>query len=272
MHRVKSLIAAVLAAVLLIAPFGVTAQTAGAPLKFKWGLPAADYYALFVARDQGLFKEVGLEPELFLFQSGAPLLAGLKSESLDVISSGLATVFALGQNIPLKMIYWEIDSAAAEALIVDPKSGINSIQDLPKAKAIGAPSGTCAQVSVVLLAKKLGLKLSDLNVVNIAPPLYGNAFKSGGIQAGIAWAPYSGSLEASGYKVAEWATDYSPEGGVCPVMTAVRPAFLAKYPDIGVKLVQVKAKAMDAYSTRWRTRFHADGGQCSTMMADSVPR
>ncbi|WP_211373096.1 hypothetical protein, partial [Ideonella dechloratans] len=27
-----------------------------------------------------------------------------------------------------------------------------------------------------------------------------------------------------------------------------------------------------AYSTRWRTRFHADGGQCSTMMADSVPR
>ena len=27
-----------------------------------------------------------------------------------------------------------------------------------------------------------------------------------------------------------------------------------------------------AYSTRWRTRFHADGGQCSTMMADTVPR
>ena len=28
----------------------------------------------------------------------------------------------------------------------------------------------------------------------------------------------------------------------------------------------------DAYSTRWRTRFHADGGQCSSVMADSVPR
>jgi cyclohexanecarboxylate-CoA ligase len=27
-----------------------------------------------------------------------------------------------------------------------------------------------------------------------------------------------------------------------------------------------------AYSTRWRTRFQADGGQCSTMMADTVPR
>ena len=28
----------------------------------------------------------------------------------------------------------------------------------------------------------------------------------------------------------------------------------------------------DAYSTRWRTRFQADGGQCSTAMADTVPR
>ena len=27
-----------------------------------------------------------------------------------------------------------------------------------------------------------------------------------------------------------------------------------------------------AYSTRWRTRFHADGGQRSTVIADTVPR
>jgi len=29
---------------------------------------------------------------------------------------------------------------------------------------------------------------------------------------------------------------------------------------------------VDAYSTRWRTRFHADGGQRSTVIADTVPR
>ena len=28
----------------------------------------------------------------------------------------------------------------------------------------------------------------------------------------------------------------------------------------------------DAYSTPWRTGFHADGGQCSIVMADAVPR
>ena len=222
----------------------VNAQTA-APLKFKWGLPSADYYAVYVAKDHGLFKEAGLDPEFFFFASGAPLLAGLKSESLDVVTTGLATVFALGQNIPLKMIYWELDHSAAEALIVDPKAGINSAADLPKAKAIGGPSGTCAQVSLVLMARQMGIKFSDLNIVNIAPPMYGNAFTSNGIQAGIAWSPFSQALIQQGYKVAGWATEYTPQGGVCPGMTAARPAFLAKNPDVGLKLVQVKAKAME---------------------------
>lgn len=240
----KRFLAPIAAAIAFAAPLVALAQTPAAPLKFNWGLPSADYYAVYVAREHGLFKEAGLDPEFFTFASGAPLLAGLKSGSLDVITTGLATVFALGQNIPLKMIYWELDHAAAEALIVDPKSGIKSVADLPKAKTIGAPSGTCAQVSMVLIARKLGVKYNDLSIVNIAPPLYGNAFSSGAIQAGIAWSPYSSGLEASGYKIANWATDYTPEGGVCPGMTAGRPAFLAQHPDLGLKLVQVKAKAM----------------------------
>lgn len=214
-------------------------------LKFNWGAPTADYYALYVAKDQGLFKEVGLEPNFYFFPSGAPLLAGLKSESLDVITTGLATVFALGQNIPLKLIYWELDHAAAEGLAVDPKSGIKDYTQLAKAKAIGAPSGTCAQVSLVLIAQKLNIKYSDLNIVNIAPPLYNNALKSGSIQAAVAWSPYSSILQAAGYQTVNWASDYTPDGGVCPGLTSVRSKFLAQHPDLGLKLVQVQAKAMD---------------------------
>jgi ABC-type nitrate/sulfonate/bicarbonate transport system substrate-binding protein len=60
------------------------------PLKFNYGAPTGDYYVLYTARDAGLFEKNGLEPNFFLFPSGAPLLAGLKSESLDVITTGLA--------------------------------------------------------------------------------------------------------------------------------------------------------------------------------------
>lgn len=37
-------------------------------------------------------------------------------------------------------------------------------------------------------------------------------------------------------------------------------------------VLPVAQRPLGAYSTRWRTRFHADGGQSSTVMADTVPR
>jgi hypothetical protein len=48
----------------------------------------------------------------------------------------------------------------------------------------------------------------------------------------------------------------------------------AKHPPLRImKSVQTAfPRGQLAYSTRWRTRFQADGGQCSTAMADTVPR
>ncbi len=216
------------------------------PLKFNWGAPTADYFTLYVAKDLGLFAEANLDPQFFFFQSGAPLIAGLKSENLDVVTTGLATVFALGQNIPLKLIYWELDHAGGEGLVVNPKSGINSYMDIAKARTIAAPSGTCAQVSLALLAKKVGIKYSALNVLNIAPPLYANAMASGSLDAGISWMPYAQNLIEGGYKVVSWDPDYTPDGGVCPGLTAARTKFLQTNPTIGVKLVEIHAKSMEA--------------------------
>ena len=227
---------------------GVVAQTkAGeAPLEFNYGIPTADHVTVFVAQDLGLFEKVGLKPKFFYFQSGAPLLAGLKSESLDVVTAGLALTFALGQNIPLKFIFWEANNAAAEGLIVDPKSDVKSYKDIGKAKKIGAASGTCAQVSLYLMAQKIGVDYAKLNVVNIPAPLFRNSFLSNSIDAGVAWPPYSMQLKSEGYPVASFDEEYTPPGGVCPGLTAVRPAFLKQHPEIGLKLVQVEALAREA--------------------------
>ena len=224
----------------------LNAVHAQAPLKFNYGAPAADYYVLYVASDLGIFKKYGLEPKFFWFSSGAPLLAGLKSESLDVFSTGLASAFALGQNIPIKLLFWEMDDAAGEGLVVSAKSGIASYKDLPKAKAIGAPSGTCAQVAIGLIARKIGVKMTDLNVINIPPPLYANAFSSSSIDAGIAWAPYAQTLEERGHKIVNYDADYGDDGGICPVMTGGRTKFLQQNPEVGLKLVQIHAEAQAA--------------------------
>jgi NitT/TauT family transport system substrate-binding protein len=246
MNRLMNCVRWLIAPLALIWVTGAAAQAADKPIKLRWGAPTADYFGLYVAKDLGLFEKQGIEPEFYWFQSGAPLLAGLKSESLDVITTGLATVFALGQKIPLKLIYWDLDHAAGEGLVVSEKSAIRSYEEIAQAKTIGATSGTCAQVALALMANKVGVKYSSLNVVNIAPPLFANAMMSNSIDAGIAWSPYSAALAEKGHRVVSWDAEYTPEGGICPGLTGVRPKVLQKHPDLGVKLVRVRAQAMEA--------------------------
>lgn len=223
----------------------LAAQTA-APLEFNYGYTTADHVNLYVAQDLGLFEKAGLKPKFFTFQSGAPLLAALKSESLDVVTAGLGFAFALGQKIPVTMLFWNSNDSTGEGLVVDAKSGIKSFQDIGKAQKIGAASGTCAQVALYLMGKQVGIEYAKLNVVNIPAPLLRNSFLSSSIDAGIAWSPYSLMLDAEGYKVVSWDSEYTPPGGLCPRTTAARPAFIKQHPEIGVKLLEVDAMASEA--------------------------
>jgi NitT/TauT family transport system substrate-binding protein len=97
-----------------------------------------------------------------------------------------------------------------------------------------------------MMAKKAGVDYAKLNVVNIPAPLFRNAFVSGSIDAGVAWPPFSLQLQSEGYPVASFDEQYTPPGGLCPGLTAVRPSFLKQHPEVGLKLVQVEAMAREA--------------------------
>ena len=236
-------LSAALAVLAALASQQAVAQAA-ALIDVNYGYPTADHVTLYVAQELGLFEKVGLRPKFYAFQSGAPLIAGLKSESLDVVTAGLGLAFALGQKIPLSIIYVNSNDATGEGLVVKAESPIKSWRDIGKAGKIAAASGTCAQVALYLLAQKVGTDYSKLNVVNLPAPLLRNAFLSNSIDAGIAWSPYSASLDAEGFTVVSWDPEYTP-GGVCPRMTGVRPEFLKRHPDVGLKLLEVEALASE---------------------------
>ena len=255
--NIRSMAASTLVAGLLAWVASGNASAQGAPIEFNYGYTTADHVNLYVAQDLKLFEKAGLKPNFFTFPSGAPLLAALKSESLDVVTAGLGFAFALGQKIPLTMLYWNSNDSTGEGLVVDAKSGIKSFQDIAKAKKIGAASGTCAQVALYLMAKKVGIEYSKLDVVNIPAPLLRNSFLSNSIDAGIAWSPYSVVLDAEGYKVVSWDSEYTPPGGLCPRTTAARPAFLKAHPEIGVRLLQVDALATEAVAKNPQLAYDA---------------
>lgn len=210
-------------------------------IKINIGGPSAGYFMTYVAYDQGLYQKHGLDPKMHWFTSGAPLLAALKSGSIDQVVTGLAYVFALGQNIPLKIISWELDNAQGSGLMVSEASGINKFDEILKAKKIAATAGTCSQASLMQIAKKAGVDYGKLNVVNIAPPLFANAFTGSGIDAAVGWAPWTMNLPA-GVKVVSWDSDY---GGVCPSVNGLRPEFIAKNPTAPEKLLAVQQEARE---------------------------
>lgn len=214
-------------------------------IKVNIGGPSAGYWVTYVAEELKIYQKHGIDPQFHWFTSGAPLLAALKSESIDQVVTGLATVFAIGQNIPLKIVSWEVDNGKGEGLIVSEKSGITSFKDIGKAKAIAAAAGTCSQVSLRLMAKKAGVDYSKLNVINLAPPLFANAFTGGSIDAAVGWAPHSINQPA-GVKVVSWDSEYE---GVCPSVNAFRPDFIKKYPDVAERMLKVQAETLELIKT-----------------------
>lgn len=233
-----------MAASLLLAT-SVAAQSAASPskdlIKVNIGGPSAGYFMTYVANDLGLYQKHGLDPQLHWFTSGAPLLAALKSGSIDQVVTGLAAVFALGQNVPLKIISWELDNAQGAGLMASEASGIKSFRDIGNAKKIGATSGTCSQVSLKLMADKAGVDFKKLNIVNLAPPLFANAFAGNAIDTAIGWAPWTMNLPA-GVKMVAWDSEY---GGVCPSVNGLRTEFMEKNPSVAEKLIAVQAEARE---------------------------
>lgn len=245
--KITTLIRTAMLTTALLATVGAPARSAADEvISFNYGIPTGSYTPLYVAEDLGLFEKHKLKPTFFSFQSGAPLLAGLKSGSLDVVTTGLASVFALGQNIPVKFLLYMGDAAKAEGLVTRKGAGINSVKDLGKAKQVAAAVGTCAQISMYWAAKAAGTEYSKLSTVNIAPPLYRNAFISGSIDAGIAWAPYSIQLAEQGDQLVGFDPEWVPGGGTCPETTLASEAALKTKPDLPRRLVAVHAEALAA--------------------------
>lgn len=240
--NIRQIVGSMLALVLSCSAATAQSEPSKQLIPINIGGPSAGYFLTYVASDLGLYQKHGLDPKIHWFTSGAPLLAALKSGSIDQIVTGLAFVFALGQNIPLKIISWEVDNAQGEGLMVTESSGITSFKDIAKAKKIGSTAGTCSQVSLKLMARAASVSYDKLNVVNIAPPIFASAFTGGGIDAAVGWAPWTMNLPA-GVKVVSWDAEY---GGVCPSINGLRPEYIAKYPSVPQKLLAVQAEAREA--------------------------
>ena len=145
------------------------------------GAPA--YYAM----EKGYFEEAGLNVNLIVFDSGAPINEALAAKELDVGQSGFASIYALSSDV----CTWvqEVDNAyRQQKLFCAPDSAIlnnqnedgvyGSAETLTGAKAV-VTVGTTSQFHVENYIAQFGLAPSDITELNMDFSAQYQAFISG---------------------------------------------------------------------------------------------
>lgn len=144
--------------------------------------------------DQAL-KAQGIQVKWVEFPAGPQLLEGLNVGSVVFGESGEAPpIFAQAASPNLVYVANQPAAPNAEALIVQKKSPIQSIQDL-KGKRVALNKGSNVHYLLLKLLEKNQLTLQDIQVVYLPPADARAAFEKGAVDAWVIWDPFFAAAE-----------------------------------------------------------------------------
>src|ERR1700726_2954889 len=153
--------------------FAGTAAAEDTTIKFTlgWKTQGSDA-AFFYAKDNGYFKEEGLNVSIDQGEGSAATVTRIMSGAYD---AGFGDVNAIIQNAAARpgeapvMVYM-IYNKAPFALLTKTESAIRTFKDI-SGKKLGAPPGGASLKLLPLLAKKGGIDYASISVLQVAPNL-----------------------------------------------------------------------------------------------------
>lgn len=145
------------------------------------------YATFYVAQEKGFFKKYGVNVELkqIPLDSVIPALASGEIQMLSVTSDMMSILSDAG--IDAQQIFVTSKSYGADGLAVT--SDIKSFNDL-KGKKVYVGLGFPNHMFSRNLQKQAGLKLSDIELINLDPELAAASFIAGKANAVWTWEPY----------------------------------------------------------------------------------
>ena len=195
-------------------------------------LATEDILPYWVAADQGLFADAGIEADIVEFQSATELIAGVASGEVDLAMTDImvsASMVASGVDIKLK---WVTLGATADqgrfGIMVGPNSDVQALGDLANVP-IGVGSNTILEYVMDNLMKAAGVPDDQIVVEEIQKlPVRYQAMASGEVAA----AALPGSLlalgEANGCRtIADDSTGENLSTSVMVAQTAVGADMIA---------------------------------------------
>jgi len=148
------------------------------------------------------------------FPAGPPMLEAMNAGSIDFGYTGEAPpIFAQAAGTPVRYVAYDPWSPKAEAIVVPKDSSIQKVADL-KGKKLAFAKGSNTNYLAVKALESAGLKLTDVEVVHLAPADARAAFEGRKIDAWVIWDPYlSVAEEKAGARIIQDATGLAPNRG-----------------------------------------------------------
>lgn len=190
---------------------------------------------------QGYLAEQGIKVNLVEFQDGPTIIAAMESGSIDVGYIGQGA-HKLSINGKVK-IFALSHLSNGDALIGGP--GIKTIEDL-KGKKVAYSSGSSSEDILLNSLELAGMKMSDIEAVDMDASAIVTAMLSGGVDACATWSPNTIKILEE-MKDATKLTDNVTfsDKTVSLASWIVTPSYAEKNRDLVVRFTKALFKAMD---------------------------
>ncbi len=232
--------------VLMAGAFTPSARAADAPVAIRVAQqPQRWALEWYIASQKDWWKQIGLEPTMSTFASGAPEVAAGASGSWDVGGAGDIPAVLGAARYGLLTIGIADEEAAIITVMATKDKADEYVKNplLMKGKVIPVTSNSTGQWGAAgCLEKKFGLKPSDYKFVNLSPPEINAAVTSGRYDVSEVWAPNTYILGSTiGAKVICTGHDVG-----LPITSNlfVVPAYAQAHPDLVAKFLAVYLRAV----------------------------
>lgn len=209
----KSILAGLgLASITLLAACGSSSSTEGSVIRVGT-MPLTVGVPIQFAYDHGFFSDEGLDVDITIFSTGAPINEAFAAGEIDIAASGLASVFSLA-NADARWV-GEINTTGGMGIFVRPDSEIAQLsgqvggfpdilgsRDTVEGLSILGPLGTVSQFNIIGFANRFGLDSGNVTQIHMEHGSAFSAFIAGEGDAIAINPPFSFQLKDAGYVLA----------------------------------------------------------------------
>ncbi len=190
-------------------------------------------FPMYVAMERGIYTKWGLEPEIKLFPSGAPIVQAAATSEWDAAQIGLPPMI---QGVKLGLIIaGVISEEAPNHQLIGRPDYVEAAKKEPakiKGAKIFITTASTGHYMTELCLKKRGIAMPEIQILPSEQQATLSAFIAGNGDLAQLWTPQSTAARGRGNKVL---CDGTEAGAKIPSVWALHPDFAKKNPDAAAR-------------------------------------